>query len=189
MQVFWRKGYESTSIHDLTEAMGINPPSLYAAFGDKEKLYLEAVERYLDCRKEAAGCAFSEEPTARASIERLLRGAASELAKPDSPKGCMLTMSAINCDSPEIQAALAKRRATAKQRMKERIERGIREGDVPRGTDAGALATFFSAIFAGMSMQARDGASLKTLMGTIDAAMRAWPEPEPKAKRKSMTAA
>jgi len=186
MQVFWRKGYESTSIHDLTDAMGINPPSLYAAFGDKEKLYMEAVEKYLDCRKEAASCAFSEEPTARAGIERLLRNAALELSRPNSPKGCMLALSAVNCDSESVQHALAAQRAAAKRRLRDRIERGIREGDVPRGTDAAALADFFSAVFAGMSMQARDGAGRKSLLATAENAMLAFPAV---VKKKSMAAA
>lgn len=184
MEVFWRKGYEATSIHDLTDAMGINPPSLYAAFGDKEKLYLEAVEKYMDCRREKATCAFAEEATARASIERVLRDAANELSRPGSPKGCMLTLSAAHCDSPELQHELASRRAAMKRRLRDRIDRGVTEGDVPSGTDTAALADFYGAIFAGMAMQARDGVGRKSLLATVDNAMRAWPA-EPIKRKKS----
>jgi len=178
MEVFWSKGYEATSLNDLTEAMGINPPSLYAAFGDKERLYLQAVERYLQWRRETIGRLLDEAPTAREAIETVLRESVIELSKSCHPRGCMLAMSAAACSgtSAGAQAELAERRATARKRVKERIDRGIREGDVPAGTDSGALADFYTTLFTGISMQARDGASRKTLLATVDAAMRAWPE-------------
>lgn len=183
MDVFWRKGFEATTIHDLTDAMGINPPSLYAAFGDKEKLYLEAVGKYMDCRRARALCAFAEEATARAAIERVLREAALELSRPNSPKGCMLILSAANCDSAEAQHELARQRAAMRRRMRERIEQGVADGDVSGDADAGSLADFYGAVFAGMAMQARDGVSKKSLLATVDNAMRAFPEVRRRAAR------
>lgn len=186
MGVFWEKGFEATSIADLTSAMGINPPSLYAAFGDKEKLYLEAVGKYMDCRRARAVCAFEEERTARAAIERAMREAVVDLTKPNSPRGCMLTLSAAGCDSADVQHELHQRRAAMRKRIRERIDQGIAEGDVPKGTDSAALADFFSAVFAGMAMQARDGVSRKSLLATVENAIRVFPEAPPKsAKGKS----
>jgi AcrR family transcriptional regulator len=177
MQVFWRQGYEATSLADLTSAMGINPPSLYAAFGDKEHLFLAAVERYEESGRGPARCVLEEETTARGAIERMLKETAIELAKPSQPKGCMLITAATNCSasSAHVQAALAERRAEQKRRIKQRIVQGVDAGELPRGTDAGALADFYTTVLTGMSMQARDGATRKALLATAQAALRAWP--------------
>src|SRR5262245_43867420 len=145
MQVFWRQGYEATSLTDLTTAMGINPPSLYAAFGDKERLFLEAVDRYETCHRGSAadGRAFGEEPTARAAIERVLRDAVNELARPGQPRGCMLMMAATNCSVESIRTALAERRAESKALIRKRIAKGVAAGELAAGTDANALAEFY----------------------------------------------
>ena len=177
MEVFWSKGFEAATLHDLTAAMGINPPSLYAAFGDKEKLYLEALGRYQEERRGAILRTLEESPTAREAIEAVLRDSALEICKSGHPRGCMVAMSMATCStaSAEMQATIAERRAIARRYVKERIDRGIRDGDVPPGTDSGALADFYNAVFTGMAMQAREGASRKSLLATVDAAMRAWP--------------
>lgn len=187
MEVFWRKGYEGTSISDLTDAMGINPPSLYAAFGDKERLFMAAIERYSAERGES--CPYACEPTARGAIQRLLTYMAHELTGGDHPRGCMMMMAAAtSANASEVmQEALATKRAGARESMKGRIRQGIKEGDVPAQTDAGALADFFSTVVAGMSMQARDGASRKSLLATVDNAMLAFPAVV--GKKKSMAAA
>jgi AcrR family transcriptional regulator len=180
MEVFWRQGFEGSSLHDLTEAMGINPPSLYAAFGDKERLYLECVERYQE--KRGGACPYADEPTARGAIGKLLLYMATELTKPCNPRGCMMVMSAATCStsSEEMQKALQDRREASRCRIKDRIERGQKEGDVAASVDAGALADFYAAVIAGMSLQARDdGVSRKNLLAMVETAMRAWP-PDPK---------
>lgn len=183
MEVFWAKGYEATSISDLTEAMGINPPSLYAAFGDKEKLFLEAVERYQASR--GASCPYCEEPTAKGAIRKLLTYMAEELTASTHPRGCMMMMAAVTAGSAsrDLQARLARSRTEARERMRERIAAGIEDGDVPAGTDAAALADFFSTIVTGMSLQARDGATRKSLLATVERAMTLFPEPAAKPKR------
>jgi len=192
---FWRHGYEATSVSDLTRIMGIGAPSLYAAFGDKENLYLEAVELYRVQRGEHIRRVLAEEPTARAGIERAMREAATELSRRDAPSGCLLTMSS-NCTtiSDAIQSSLAKKRTMARDRIRERIERGIADGDVARSVDAAALADFITTVFVGMATLAKDGVSRKTLMASIDTAMRAWPDAPAKpvkkpVKKKSMAAA
>jgi AcrR family transcriptional regulator len=185
MQVFWRQGYEATSINDLTHAMDINPPSLYAAFGDKEKLFLEAVERYGCGPGRATDSLLREEPTARGAVQQLLEKAAHEFTNRSHPPGCMMVAAAATCTtaSTHLQAALADRRATAEASLKARIERGVREGELPAGTDAGALARFYATVLGGMSLQARDGASRKNLLATAAAAMRAWPDGKAKKRR------
>jgi AcrR family transcriptional regulator len=175
IEVFWAKGYEGTSISDLTEAMGINPPSLYAAFGDKERLFLEAIESYEQAR--GSSCPYREEATARAAFETLLTYMADDLTCATHPRGCMTMMAAATAGSAstEMQAALARRRAESRACMKARIELGIKEGDVPRGTDAGALTDFYATIVTGMSLQARDGATRKSLLATVERAMSLFP--------------
>jgi AcrR family transcriptional regulator len=176
MQVFWKQGYEATSIHDLTRAMGINPPSLYAAFGDKERLFMEAVERYQRECGPAVACILDEAQTARGAIERLLMESAGQMAHSGDPRGCMLITSATNCSAPSVQSALAGRREEQKAALKGRIDRGVREGELPRGTDTAALADFYTTVLQGMAIRARDGATRKSLLAAAEAAMRAWPQ-------------
>ena len=190
MEVFWKRGYEAASISDLTEAMGINPPSLYAAFGDKERLFLEAVERYQ--AKRGVSCPYADEATARGAIEKLLTYMAEELTASTHPRGCMMMMAATTATnaSPELQAALARSRAESRERMRARIDAGIRAGDVPEGTDSGSLADFYSALVAGMSMQARDGASRKSLLATVARGMAIFPvAPKPAARKRQVRSA
>jgi AcrR family transcriptional regulator len=184
MEVFWKLGFEGASLHDLTTAMGINPPSLYAAFGDKERLFLEAVGRYEAER--GAACPYADAATAREAIERLLTYMANEFSKPCNPRGCLMVMAATtsSASSAQLQAALAQRRAASRARLKARIDRGLTEGELPRGTDTGGLADFYATILAGMSLQARDGASRRRLLATVAAAMRAWPDGPARASKR-----
>jgi AcrR family transcriptional regulator len=188
MHVFWERGYEAASVADLTSAMGITPPSLYTAFGDKERLFLEAIEAYGKGPGGFGARALAEEPTARQAVERLLEEGALELTRECQPHGCMMVMAATNCSiaAEHVQAALAKRRALGVKSMQDRIQRGIDEGELPAGTDAGALANFYAMVYQGMSMQAKDGASRKSLLASVRMAMRSWPGmPRPAAGRQS----
>ncbi|MDR0532419.1 MAG: TetR/AcrR family transcriptional regulator [Verrucomicrobiales bacterium] len=178
MEVFWRYGYESASISDLTAAMGITPPSLYAAFGNKEQLFLEAVERYLAANHERLSSYLDNPGTAREGVARLLREISCMMTDCECPKGCMVVMSALNCSesSAHIQKIMAKHRKASEVRIRNRIERGMREGDVPADTNAAVLAVFFSTVIEGMSIQAKDGASARKIQSAIDTAMQAWPQ-------------
>ena len=184
--VFWERGFEAASINELTTAMGITTPSLYTAFGDKEKLFLEAIERYGKGPGSFGERVLAEEPTAYGAMKRLMEMAAEELTSTCHPLGCMVVMAATNCSvaAEHIQTALAKRRALGEEKLTLRIERGIREGELPADTDAAALAGFYSTVYQGMSMQAKDGAGRDSLLATVNAAMRAWPAApaEPAAK-------
>lgn len=189
MHVFWERGYEAASISDLTAAMGITPPSLYTAFGDKEKLFLEAIERYALGPGSAGPRALKEETTARGAIERWLQEAADELTRPCHPKGCMMVMATTNCSiaAEHVQTALTKRRAAEMANIRSRIQHGIDHGELPADTDAKALSGFYSTVYQGMSMQAKDGATQASLQATVDAAMRAWPVPDKPARRRAAT--
>jgi AcrR family transcriptional regulator len=188
MEVFWKKGFEAASIADLTAAMGINPPSLYAAFGDKEDLFLAAVERYQARRGDS--CPYCEEPTARSAVEKLLLFLAEELTCSSHPRGCLLQMAEATAgeSSAKLKAALQAKRMASRAMLKARIERGIRDGDVPKGTDAAALTDFYATFIAGMSMSARDGATRKSLVATVESAMRIFP-PAGRSKRLEAVAA
>lgn len=177
MHVFWERGYDAASISDLTAAMGITPPSLYTAFGDKEHLFLEAVEFYGNGSGSFWRRALEEEPTARGAIERLLREAAAELTQQCHPLGCMLVMATTNCSvaAEHVQRGLAQRRAVGVGNLQARIQRAIDEGELPADADAAALANFYATVYQGMSMQAKDGASAASLLGSVEMAMRSWP--------------
>jgi AcrR family transcriptional regulator len=180
MHVFWEHGYEAASIADLTAAMGITPPSLYTAFGDKEHLFLEAIEAYGKGPGGFGARALAEEPTARRGVQRLLEEAADELTRDCHPLGCMMVCSVA---AKHVQAALAKRRAVGVDAMQARIQRGIDEGELPAQADAGALANFYAMVYQGMSMQAKDGASKRALLASVTLAMRSWPDAPPKPAR------
>jgi AcrR family transcriptional regulator len=184
MEVFWSKGFEATSISDLTEAMDINPPSLYSAFGDKEKLFLEAIESYSKRRGES--CPYADEPTARGAIEKLLQYMARDLAESSHPRGCLMMMAAATSAnaSPSLQKILTEKRLGARDNLRARIKQGIEDGDVPAGTDATSLADFYSTVMMGMSLQAKDGVSRKSLLATVQQAMQIFPAIPASAARK-----
>lgn len=177
LELFWRRGYEATSLGELTEAMGVTPPSLYAAFGNKEGLFLEAMELY-QRRYGASGVrALAEEPTARGAVGRLLLDAAGAFTMPDTPRGCFVILAATNCTaaSADVEAALRDRRRAGERAIGERLARAAAEGELPCGVDVAALAKHYATVLQGMSVQARDGASRSELEAVARLAMRAWP--------------
>ena len=176
LHVFWERGYEGTSIADLTEAMGINPPSLYAAFGNKETLFREALDRYEARRDEIMAEAFAA-PTAREAMTRLLEGTADRLSDKDKPRGCLMVQGAL-CGGEECDAVkrdLASRRAAGEAMIRERLKRAKREGELPKDADPAALARFVSTVMQGMAVQASGGATRKELRTIADMALRSWP--------------
>lgn len=189
MEVFWSKGYEAASLAHLTRAMRINPPSLYAAFGDKEGLFIEAVHRYHETIRQS--CPYAGEPTARAAVERLLAELARVFTDRTHPAGCLAVMAMVTAGttSARLQRLLFEERAAAKARLRERIQRGVREGDLPPGTGISALTEFYGAVIMGMSLSAREGASRKALLGMVETAMRAWPEGARRPARRAAVAA
>ncbi|MEW6438569.1 MAG: TetR/AcrR family transcriptional regulator [Pseudomonadota bacterium] len=174
--VFLRKGYEGSSIVDLTEAMGINPPSLYAAFGSKEDLFRKALDRYVGIRKDFSREAL-EAPTAREVVERLLRGTADQLTDPQSPPGCLLVQGALSCgESAEpIKKELCFRRVAEEVALRHRLERALASGDLPKNANAASLARYIATVSQGMAVQAAGTATRADLHAVVDAVMQAWP--------------
>jgi len=175
MDVFWRHGYEGASLAELTGAMGINPPSLYAAFGNKEGLFRAVLDRY-SARRARFIDDVVEAPTSRHVVERYLRGWA-ELGDPSKPAGCLILQSGLACGTggEAVVDALAERRKDPEARLRARFERAKEEGDLPSGVDPSALARYLAAVTQGMSVQAAGGASRDELRQVAEMALRAWP--------------
>ncbi|MFC5663632.1 TetR/AcrR family transcriptional regulator [Kitasatospora misakiensis] len=175
LRLFWERGYEATSVADLTTAMGIRPPSLYAAFGDKRALFDEVVARYQEGHGAYATRALAEEPTARAGVARMLREAAAEATDPDRPWGCLLISSTVNCTSSEVTAAVRELRNSNVRALESLIRADVAAGHEPADTDPAALAQFIATVVQGMSQRARDGATRAELERVAADAMRVWP--------------
>ncbi|MCT7659195.1 TetR/AcrR family transcriptional regulator [Mycobacterium deserti] len=176
MEVFWERGYEGTSISDLTAAMGINSPSLYAAFGCKEQLFRETIAHYNETLGATAYAELRDRPTAREAIAAVLRHHAVVFCDPDHPRGCMIVLVATTFseNTRSVHEYLAKWRHAVEDDFQARIERGIAEGDVPTGVDATAVAAFYNTVNHGMAIQARDGADRAKLSAIAEAAISAW---------------
>ncbi|WAI83448.1 MULTISPECIES: TetR/AcrR family transcriptional regulator [Achromobacter] len=176
MEVFWSKGYEGASLADLTEAMGINSPSLYGAFGSKEGLFREAVALYRDTTGGSSRRALQDGATARDGIQAMLMAAAERYTAPGTPPGCMIVLGApsgsVHHDS--VGGFLCDNRREMQSHIQARLSAGIDSGELPIGIDLKGLAAFYTTVLHGMSIQARDGASRKTLQSVARQAMCAW---------------
>jgi AcrR family transcriptional regulator len=176
LRVFWRKGYEGASLPDLTKAMGINRPSLYAAFGNKEALFRKAIDRYVErsaCHVRQA----LQEPTARGVVERLWQGSIDLVTNSRNPRGCFLVQSALACGNAaqSLRREMIKRRAAGEAALRERLERAVVEGDLPPHADPADLARYVVTFTHGMAIQAASGASREQLQRVAETALRAWP--------------
>lgn len=164
LHVFREKGYDGASLPDLTAAMGINRPSMYAAFGNKEELFRKALDRYQDLSMKPLMEAL-EAPSAQEVAEKVLYGIADGSACPKSPKGCLLVQGALACgdDSQHIKAELAQRRSHLEFLFRQRFERAIAEGDLAKSASAADLAAYLTTTMHGMSVQASGGMSADEL--------------------------
>jgi AcrR family transcriptional regulator len=176
LQVFWRRGYEGASMADLTEAMGITKPSLYAAFGNKEELFRKALDRYVDGPGGYVQVALAK-PTARGVVEHLLFEAADAVTDPNHPPGCLAVQGALSCGeaAESIKQELMTRRANGEQNLRQRFERAVAQADLPKEADAADLARYISAILQGMAVQAAGGASREQLRKIAHMTLRTWP--------------
>jgi AcrR family transcriptional regulator len=176
LNVFWKQGFEGASLTDLTNAMGITRPSLYAAFGNKEELFRKALDRYVDGPGGYVQIALAK-PTAREVVEHILFEAADAVTDPDNPPGCLAVQGALSCGeaAESIKQELMTRRANGEQDLRQRFERAITESDLPRESDAADLARYISAILQGMAVQAAGGASREQLRKIAKMTLRTWP--------------
>ncbi|WP_433833076.1 TetR/AcrR family transcriptional regulator [Actinoplanes sp. CA-015351] len=176
MQVFWARGYDGTSLTDLTSAMGITKSSMYAAFGNKEQLFRKAVQRYAEGPASYATRALRE-PTARAVAEAFLRGAVRTTTSPGRPAGCLSVQGALALSEQSRPAhdVLAGWRIDAGDQLEVRFRRAVEEGDLPRDADPGRLARYIMTTGFGIAVQAANGLGPDTLDEIVDTALLAWP--------------
>ena len=173
MEVFWERGYDGASMADLTTAMGINSPSLYAAFGDKEALFRAAVELYGRTEGSRTARALREEPTAYTAIEAMLRDNITVYTDPELPHGCMVVLAGATYTTrnASVRAFLAEARRHTTADIHARLDRGVADGDLRPGTDTAALATLYSTVLYGLSIQARDDVGHAELSAAVDSAL------------------
>lgn len=176
MIVFWRNGYDGATMTDLTEAMGINRPSLYAAFGNKEELFRRALQRYGEVPSAYVAQAL-QRPTAREAAEALLRGAADLHTGAGTPAGCLAVQGAPTCgaDSTQVGQALIAFRHAGETAICERLERAQADGDLPADADPKALTDYLRTVVYGMAVKAASGATRDELQRVVALTMRAWP--------------
>lgn len=176
LEVFWQHGYEGASMAELTAAMGMNKPSIYAAFGNKEELFRLALKKYtsgpVSYIKEAM-----QQPTARQAVEMLLTKSAELLCDCDSPRGCMVVQGALTVGQGAelIKQELVKYRHGFEIMLKKRLDQAVEESDLPKGTDTAQFAKYVATIHQGMSVQASSGAKKKELLGVVQMVMAGWP--------------
>ena len=175
MHVFWAKGYEGASLSDLTRAMRINRPSLYAAFGNKEQLFGKALDRYMDGPVAYFGKALAA-AKARDVVEEILLGTARMGDDPRIPAGCLMVQGALACGDAAVRKKAAARRAAAEAVLRRRLQRAKREGDLPKNSDPGELAGYVMTVVRGMAVQSAGGASGDQLRRVAQIALRAWPK-------------
>ncbi|QFU08713.1 HTH-type transcriptional repressor ComR [Rhodobacteraceae bacterium THAF1] len=175
MLAFWESGYETTSISDLTAAMGVTAPSIYAAFGDKKRLFLEAMKRYAgdpdDLEK-----AFADAPTARHAVADMIENAARLFTGEATPRGCLLASAVAtgSKNASDVREAAAQERCVIRSIIVKRIESDIERGILPPSTRSKVLADLALAVTQGMSVLARDGADRETLLAVAHASMAGW---------------
>ena len=176
MLAFWRTGYETTSVADLTAAMGITAPSLYTAFGDKRRLFLEAVRLYAGDPDDVAR-AIDGAPTAADAARAMLTAAAHAYTGELTPRGCLLATATASgsAASADVQEIVARLRGEIARHLCARVARDIDQGLLPRQTDPAALSGLVMAVTQGLSALARDGADRGMLLRIVDAALAAWP--------------
>jgi AcrR family transcriptional regulator len=178
LAVFWKKGYEGTSLSDLTTAMGISRPSLYAAFGNKEALFRKALGRYLAGPASTLARALGD-PDVHCAITAYLEAAAEMLSGPEHPGGCLVVQGALSCGETAavIRTELASRRQESLHQLRTRLAQGQADGQLPPGCDIDTLARYVATLHQGLSVQAASGASRAELLAVVRIALQQWPRP------------
>lgn len=184
LRVFWRKGYEGTSYADLTEAIGVERPALYAAFGNKEALFRRVLERYSERHLDYLPAALAL-PTAREVAAHILLNSAHVNTRHHEHTGCLGINGIIagSDDAESVRQALVEFRATGEAQLRERFERAQAEGDLPKTADPDTLAAFVMAVSHGMAVQAKAGFCRERLLAVAEQALAGWPVAGPKKKK------
>jgi AcrR family transcriptional regulator len=179
LPVFWRDGFEGASVQALAEAAGVSKPSLYAAYGNKEALFLAALTRYGERYGVERGDALEAEPDGREAVRGFLYAVVDAYTDPAHPAGCLVVTGTTTCDSPAVpeavRSALCSALRAGAERLACRLARAQREGQLAADASVDALATYFNTLIAGLGVQAKGGASRASLRAVVDAAMGGWP--------------
>ena len=180
LEVFWKHGFQDASLRELTQATGLSKPSLYAAFGDKEALYLKALERYVKLLIERHAALLNDEPDGRRAVHGFLHSLARMLADPALPGGCFIINGTADCGGSTIPATVEQALRVAFQGSEtmlfERLLRAQRDVQLPADASAAALAALFGSLIAGLAVLAKSGAAESKLKTVIDTAMQVWPQ-------------
>ena len=184
LQVFWRQGYEGSSMADLTKAMGINPPSLYATFGNKEALFEKVLDRYIEGPGGYVKQAMVA-PTVAEFVKQLLSASADFFTDPSHPCGCLAINAGLawNPQSKQVSKQLARRHVTREKLFEHRLRQALKEGDLPEDSDPRDLARYLSVVFQGLAVQASAGANRRDLQKVVDLVLSGWPPSSQKASR------
>lgn len=176
-RLFWEHGYEGTSIADLTAAMGVTPPTLYAAFGSKEELYSQALDHAVERQSKARTDVLNGDMSAYDALSFYLHDVAAGISRPDDPRGCIVSTAVVQyaAENETVAKSVTARREAAIKAIRERFDRAVGEGELPTGTDTDSLARFYGAFVQGLSVQACDGACTERLKRLVDIALSAWP--------------
>jgi AcrR family transcriptional regulator len=179
LPVFWRDGFEGASVQELADAAGVSKPSLYAAYGNKEALYLAALKRYADEHTADRVARLEAEPDAREAMRQFMRATVDTYTDRSHPSGCLVVTGTTTSDSaavPEaVRNALCASMRAAASVLEARLARAQREGQLSHAVDPAALASYFNTVMAGLSVQAKAGAERDALLRVVDEAMRGWP--------------
>lgn len=180
VEVFWKNGFQGTSMAELSSAMGLSKPSLYAAFGDKESLYLKALERYVNLLIELHADLLADEPDARRAVEAFLHSIVDMLTNPILPGGCFIVNGTADCGSSsmpaDVENALSKALQGSEKMLHERLLRAQRDGQWSLDASPKDIAALFGSLIAGLAVQAKSGAKAAKLHLVVGSAMAVWPE-------------
>ncbi len=180
LPVFWRDGYDGASVQVLADAAGVSKPSLYAAYGNKEALYLAALQRYAQLHTADRVATLNTAADGREAIRAYLRASVEAYTDPSHPSGCLIVMGTTACESAalpdSVRAALCATMRAAVEQIEHRLIRAQADGQLSMSSDTGAMAAYFSTVLAGLSVQAKAGARREKLLAVVDEAMRIWPE-------------
>ncbi|BCM26292.1 TetR/AcrR family transcriptional regulator [Methyloradius palustris] len=176
LQLFRRKGYEATSMTDITEALGINRPSVYAAFGNKETLFSQVLAKYVE-----GPTAYLDEvlfeKTSREVVRQLLIQSVDLLTSLEKSTGCLAVLSSVSSEleSVGIQQKIIDSLHRYEKKLAKRFDQAINEGDLPEGSNSESLSKYVTTVHKGLSVQASNGASKEELYGVVEVLLQSWP--------------